>query len=274
MSYPGDSSTSTRRTTLVLAALAGLAVPVIATAGPVAAADPINFTVMHTNDFHGNLEPSGSNPGAARVAQRIVDVRAAVGEENTLLLDAGDFMQGTLLSNLRQGLPTVDYYRTIGYDAVTFGNHEFDWGQTVLGDRIAQAEAPATGDETPVEMVVANITQKDSGGECTWTPLAGTTPFEVFTVGTAPNEVQVGVIGVGSVETPYITVASATEGLCFRDPAESIQYYYDDMLAAGSDVSLCSRTTGTPTAGTVTASRSTATRRWRRSSTPRVRRRT
>jgi len=236
LSYPGDSSTSTRRTTLVLAALAGLAVPVIATAGPVAAADPINFTVMHTNDFHGNLEPSGSNPGAARVAQRIVDVRAAVGEENTLLLDAGDFMQGTLLSNLRQGLPTVDYYRTIGYDAVTFGNHEFDWGQTVLGDRIAQAEAPATGDETPVEMVVANITQKDSGGECTWTPLAGTTPFEVFTVGTAPNEVQVGVIGVGSVETPYITVASATEGLCFRDPAESIQYYYDDMLAAGSDV--------------------------------------
>ena len=51
-------------------------------------------------------------------------------------------MQGSLLSNLQQGLPTIDYYRTIGYDAATFGNHEFDWGQTVLGDRIAQAEAP------------------------------------------------------------------------------------------------------------------------------------
>jgi len=197
---------------------------------------PIPFTILHTNDFHGNLEQSGSNPGAARVAQKIADVRTAVGEESVLLLDAGDIMQGSLLSNLQKGLPTVDYYRTLGYDAVTFGNHEFDWGLSVLGDRIAQAEAAATADESPVQTIVANVVKKEPGGNCTWEPFnASVAPYEILTVGTAPNTVRVGVIGVGSIETPYITIAGATEGLCFRDPLESILHYYDEVDAA-SDV--------------------------------------
>lgn len=212
-----------------------LAVP--AAAQPVAApAAPISFSILHTNDFHGNLELAGSNPGAARVAQKIADVRTAVGADKVLTFDAGDIMQGSLISNLQKGLPTIDYYRTIGYNAATFGNHEFDWGQTVLGDRIAQAEAAATADESPVQMVVANITKKDTGGNCTWEPFnANVTPYEVFTVGTAPDTVRVGVIGVGSIETPYITIAGATAGLCFRDPVESILHYYDELDAA-SDV--------------------------------------
>jgi 2',3'-cyclic-nucleotide 2'-phosphodiesterase/3'-nucleotidase len=226
------------RRTRSLILLATVAILASVSAAPVGAAPPVpvSFTILHTNDFHGNLEASGSNPGAARVAQKIVDVRTAVGDANLLVLDAGDTMQGSLLSNLQKGLPTYDYYRTIGYDAATFGNHEFDWGQTTLGDRIAQAEAPATADESPVPMIVANITRKDAGGTCTWEPFnPNVTPYETFTVGTAPNQVTVGVIGVGSVETPYITIAEATAGLCFRDPAESILHYYD-ALDAASDV--------------------------------------
>jgi 2',3'-cyclic-nucleotide 2'-phosphodiesterase (5'-nucleotidase family) len=221
------------RNLIALLVVVSLAMPA---AAPARAAAPISFTILHTNDFHGNLELSGSNPGAARVAAKIAAVRAAVGSQNTLLFDAGDIMQGSLLSNLQKGLPTIDYYRTIGYNAATFGNHEFDWGQTVLGDRIAQAESPATADETPMQMIAANITRKDAGGNCTWEPFnAGVAPFQVFTVGAAPNTVRVGVIGVGSVETPYITIAGATAGLCFRDPAESILHYFD-ALDAASDV--------------------------------------
>ncbi|MCU0477312.1 MAG: bifunctional metallophosphatase/5'-nucleotidase [Chloroflexi bacterium] len=222
---------------LVLVTVIALLASLGATAPPTArAAGPVNFTILHTNDFHGNLELSGSNPGAARVAQKIADVRTAVGDANLLVLDAGDTMQGSLLSNLQKGLPTYDYYRTIGYDAATFGNHEFDWGQTVLGQRIAQAEAAATADEAPMQMIAANITKKDAAGACTWEPFnASVTPYEVFTVGTAPNTVRVGVIGVGSVETPTITIAEATAGLCFRDPAESILHYYG-ALDAASDV--------------------------------------
>ncbi len=200
----------------------------------------VSFTILHTNDFHGNLEPSGSNPGAARVAQKIVDVRTAVGASNVLLLDAGDIMQSTLLSNIKKGLPTIDYYKLIGYNATTFGNHEFDWGQAVLADRALQA---ATGGNT-FPMVAANITAK-TGGVCTgWdrpvlTASDGTSTFTIqpYTIlDVAGGAAQVGVIGVGSIETPYITIASATDGLCFKDPADSIVHYYDEMKAAGADV--------------------------------------
>ncbi len=197
----------------------------------------VNFTILHTNDFHGNLEPAGSNPGAARVAQKIVDVETEVGADKVLVFDAGDMMQGTLLSNITKGIPTIDYYSTIGYDLTTFGNHEFDWGQDTLADRATDATFP---------MVAANIVQKVDDSCAGWdrpvlTGTDGVTtytiePYEVFTIGTAPDEVQIGVIGVGSVETPYITIAEATQGLCFKDPYESIVHYYDDMLAEGADV--------------------------------------
>lgn len=235
---PRDPSSWSRmkvRVFVALAGLFGLAVPITG-AQPAAAAAPITFTVLHTNDFHGNLEPAGSNPGAARVAAKVNAVRAAVGDQNLLVFDAGDMMQGSLLSNLQGGVPVIDDYRTIGYDAATFGNHDFDWGQTTLGERVAQAEAPASADEAPMQMVAANVTLKNGGGACTWTPFnSSVTPYEVFTVGTAPNTVRVGVIGIGSVETPYITIAEATAGLCFRDPVETITHYYSELDAA-SDV--------------------------------------
>ncbi len=102
----------------------------------------VNFTILHTNDFHGNLQLAGSNPGMARVAQKIIDVRTAVGEDNVLLVDAGDIMQGTLLSNLFYGESTIDVYNYVGYQAATFGNHEFDWEQSILISRTEQAAFP------------------------------------------------------------------------------------------------------------------------------------
>ncbi len=221
--------------TLVL--ILSLALPMSVSAGvrsqEVQAA--VNFTILHTNDFHGNLEPSGSNPGGARVAQKIVDVETALGADNVLVFDGGDMMQGTLLSNILKGIPTIDYYNEVGYDLATFGNHEFDWGQEVLADRALEATFP---------IVAANIVQKVGGSCAGWdrpvlTATNGTDtytiePYEILDV--AGGAVQVGVIGVGSIETPYITIAEATEGLCFKDPYESIVHYYGEVVAAGADV--------------------------------------
>ena len=58
----------------------------------------------------------------------------------------------------------------------------------------------------------------------------------MLTVGTAPNTVNVAFIGVTTTETPIITVSTATAGICFKDPAESIIHYYDAIKAAGADV--------------------------------------
>ena len=84
--------------------VSGLAIPAAAQE-PAATPNAISFTILHTNDFHGQLEPSGSNPGMARVAKVVNDVRTAVGADSVLLVDAGDRMQGSLISNLKRASP-------------------------------------------------------------------------------------------------------------------------------------------------------------------------
>jgi 5'-nucleotidase/UDP-sugar diphosphatase len=205
-------------------ALLGSLIP--AAASPALAAIPISFTILHTNDVHGQLEASGSNPGMARVAAVVNDVRSSVGTANVLLVDAGDEMQGSLLSNLQKGAPTIATFNAMGYNVATFGNHEFDWGQKVLGDRTTQATYP---------FVTANIVKNDTGNCATagWTkPDFADDPFTVQTV----NGVRVAFIGVTTTETPIITISTATAGICFKDPADSILHYYDAMKAAADVV--------------------------------------
>jgi len=201
-----------------------------------APSNPVSFTILHTNDFHGQLEPSGSNPGMARVATFVNGVRTSVGADKVLLVDDGDEMQGSLLSNLGdgtptgKGIPTIATFNAMGYQVATFGNHEFDWGQVNLTNRTTEAAYP---------YVTANIVQKD-GADCAssgWVkPDFADAPYQIITVGTAPDAVKVAFIGVTTTETPTITVATATAGLCFKDPTTSILHYYDQMKTDGADV--------------------------------------
>ena len=216
---------------LTLIVLIAITIPagVIGAAQDIAGTNAVvNFTILHTNDFHGNLEPS-SYPGMARTAQKFVDVRTAVGADNVLLMDAGDIMQGTLLSNLFYGESTIDVFNYEGYDAATFGNHEFDWSQQTLISRTLQADFP---------FVSSNIVVDDTGDCATagWQSPTFADPWITKTVGTAPNTAIVGILGVTTQETPYITMAENTAGLCFKDPATSISHYYNDVRNAGADV--------------------------------------
>jgi 2',3'-cyclic-nucleotide 2'-phosphodiesterase (5'-nucleotidase family) len=222
---------------LALVVILSLALPLQVFAQPLAAPPvPVTFTILHTNDVHGQLESSGSNPGMARVATIVNNVRTAVGAANVLLADAGDEMQGSLLSNLGdgtatgKGIPTIATYNAMGYNIATFGNHEFDWGQENLTNRTTEAAYP---------YVTANIVKNNTGDCATagWTkPDFADNPFEILSVGTSPNTVKVAFIGITTTETPIITVSTATAGLCFKDPADSIVHYYDAMKAAGADV--------------------------------------
>ena len=87
-------------------------------AGALGGGSPITLTILHTNDIHGQLEASGSNPGMARVAGVVDGVRSAAGAANVLLVDAGDEMQGSLLSNLQQGIPSIGVLNLMGYDVI------------------------------------------------------------------------------------------------------------------------------------------------------------
>jgi 5'-nucleotidase/UDP-sugar diphosphatase len=99
----------------------------------------MDLMVMHTNDTHAYLD------NAPLRATVVKEIRAAY--DNTLLLDAGDVFSGDLYFNKYQGEADLAFMNYIGYDAMTFGNHEFDLGSSpaghqALADFIDRAEFP------------------------------------------------------------------------------------------------------------------------------------
>ncbi len=102
-----------------------------------------DLVILHTNDVHSNIEPltSGRNAGYAgfqRRANYIKSIRE--NHPNVLLVDAGDYNQGTPYYTMFKGKMEIMLYNAMGYEAVSLGNHEFDDGQQVLADRLKEAE--------------------------------------------------------------------------------------------------------------------------------------
>ena len=92
--------------------------------------------ILHTNDTHSQIEPipngkrDGNHAGYARRLGAIMQERAMNPE--LILVDAGDFSQGTPYFNFYHGRVEVDALNRMGYDAITLGNHEFDYGVDTL----------------------------------------------------------------------------------------------------------------------------------------------
>jgi 5'-nucleotidase/UDP-sugar diphosphatase len=108
------------------------------------------LVLLNTNDFHGSLMPNSGRGGIAEVAAFVRAVRAV--NPQVLLVDAGDFNTGSALSNMYDGRLDIQGYNIMGYDAVTFGNHEFDGNKEKLDMQIALAQFP---------FVSSNVTKGD-----------------------------------------------------------------------------------------------------------------
>ncbi|NXY99610.1 5'-nucleotidase C-terminal domain-containing protein [Streptomyces sp. BR123] len=165
-----------RRTFLGTSAATGAAVALAgAAAGPAAAAESGSrpprtyaFTVMGTTDLHGNVfnwdyftdkefdDKAHNDVGLAKISTLVNRVRAEKGRCNTLLIDAGDTIQGTQLSyyyakvdpiTARRGPvhPMAQAMNAIGYDAAALGNHEFNYGIPVLRKFQEQCDFPLLG---------------------------------------------------------------------------------------------------------------------------------
>lgn len=96
-----------------------------------------SLVVLNTNDNHGTVLPNAGMAGLAERATFVGSVRASNG--NVLLLDAGDINTGTALSNMFKGEIDIKAYNMMKYDAVTFGNHEFDGPLSLLESQMKQA---------------------------------------------------------------------------------------------------------------------------------------
>jgi 5'-nucleotidase len=106
-----------------------------------------HITILHTNDTHSRLDPFPEDDarfpnkgGIARRATLIENIRKE--NPNTLLLDAGDFFQGTPYFNFYGGELELKFMSMLKYDAATIGNHEFDNGINGLLAQLPHAKFP------------------------------------------------------------------------------------------------------------------------------------
>lgn len=102
-----------------------------------------SIVILHTNDTHSQIDPfvsksSGEVGGVLRRYNFINNVRAK--NAHVLLLDAGDFSQGTPFYNFFKGETEITLMNMMGYDVVTLGNHEFDNGSAMLAKQLKKAD--------------------------------------------------------------------------------------------------------------------------------------
>lgn len=93
-----------------------------------------DLRILHTNDTHANVEKY------PRVVTAVNELRAE--KDNSLLVDAGDVFSGTLYFNKYLGQADLYFMNLLGYDAMTFGNHEFDKDSKTLADFVSKMNFP------------------------------------------------------------------------------------------------------------------------------------
>lgn len=160
-------------------------------------AETVKITVIHTNDTHSRLIGTNTEIGFAKIATLIKEAKEA--NPNTLVLDAGDTLHGMPIVNISKGENAIKVLEAAGYDYMTLGNHDFNYGK----ERLFELR-----DMSQVGMLSANIV--DENGEYIFTP------YVIEEVG----DVKVGIYGLSTPDTVILTNPNNVVGLVFKDPIE------------------------------------------------------
>jgi len=183
--------------------------------------------IIHTNDIHGYAMPVEATDntagviGMAAVAQLKKDYEAEGYE--VLLLDDGDATQDNVLVNLSQGQSAIQFMNTSNYDAMSLGNHEFDWGTDNLDRLMGEAEFP---------VLAANIIV-----EATGEPYA-----QENVVFTLSDGSMIGVFGLTTPETQTKASPRNVAGLTFLAGAalfDCAQQQIDALKQQGCSMIIC-----------------------------------
>ncbi len=162
--------------------------------------------ILHVNDFHGFAlphRPFGVQEELGGIAYLAGLAEGLRRERPSLLLSAGDMIQGSDWANLFQGKSVIEVMNRMGFDAMVVGNHEFDFGQEVLRQRIAEALFPVLGANVEGFGVLKPHVIKDLSG------------------------IRIAIIGVVTEETPIATHPSNVAGLRFSFAEETVRRNVD-----------------------------------------------
>ena len=168
--------------------------------------------ILHTNDVHGAVE------GYAYIAQLKADYEAKGAE--VILVDAGDFSQGTTYVSSTKGADAVTMMNAAGYDVVTPGNHEFDYGYAQLKENMSKAK---------FKVVCADVFNED-----------GTPIFDANYTYTTKSGVKVGFFGMETPETQTKANPALIKGLTFATGDAFTKAAADQVAALkDADVVIC-----------------------------------
>ena len=249
------ASPATRRQLLTMAAVGGAGVAAVAAAGPSAAAtgrgpgtngEVVRLTVLGTTDLHGNVlnwdyfknaeytDSRSNDIGVAKASSIIKAVKAEVGAERTLTIDAGDTIQGTPLAYYFAKIdpitggsmhPMAAAMNQVGYDAAALGNHEFNYGLDTLRVFEKQCNFP---------LLSANSVDWNTGA-----PVFK--PWIIKTIKLPDTKsIKVGILGL---VTPGVAIwdAANVEGkVRFPGIVEQAKVMVPRLKAAGADVVIVS----------------------------------
>lgn len=164
------------------------------------------LTLLHFNDFHGQLEsyeaPDTHQPvgGIARLAGLLEQIRAEDPKRPVLLLFAGDLLQGSMTSTLFLGRPDIKLLEQMGVDAMTVGNHELDFGQDNLRKLAGMVSFP---------LLSANLEAEPE-------PL----PVQAFARCAPAGGPRIAVLGLTTDELVTTTHPKNAQGIAMQDPLE------------------------------------------------------
>ena len=163
------------------------------------------INLYSVNDFHGAFIENGSEIGMSKLSSFLINQK----ENGAIILSAGDMWQGGVESNLTDGKIVVDAMNHIGFDAMTVGNHEFDWGFEILEENIKNMDFP---------MLCANGFDKRTGERFPY--------FEPYTI-VEKEGLKIGIIGSGAESFPSDITYSVSQYLDFRYQIPFIKEYSD-----------------------------------------------
>jgi 2',3'-cyclic-nucleotide 2'-phosphodiesterase / 3'-nucleotidase / 5'-nucleotidase len=188
--------------------------------------DTILLRVLATNDLHGALlpkvrQPGGDRPtgGVAAIAG-LMDSLAADCHCPTLRLDAGDAMQGTVISNITKGRAMVEVLNRLGIAAAALGEHDLEWSLDTLRRRMSESRFP---------WLAANVFDSAAGGRPEWI-----TPYRVVQVG----GLRVAIVGYITSDAKDNVKPELTAGLRFGDGALAIHDVLTEVRAQHPDLTV------------------------------------
>ncbi len=202
--------------------------------------DSVELTVLATTDVHGNAmnwdyfaEASADNAadtlGLSLLANVVDDVRSSRDPESVLLVDNGDAIQGTALTELyglskpvsQTGVehPMATAFNYMGYDAHVVGNHEYDYGLDVLSAFEKDLNAPLLG---------ANVVDATTGDPYHQ-------PYTLIDRTIDGHQITIGVLGL---VTPALSTfnKAALDGLAITDMVTAAEKWVPEVRNAGADV--------------------------------------